>query len=338
MIRNRTIDIAKGLATLMVLIHHNTVIDKSNYLLSSYTMFFMPVFFVCYGYVYDDSKRSKKDAIGKRSRDLLYPYVIYQVIYSIYAIISERGWGDGPVKLIGMLYGRERILVSEPANIFYRIGNGPSWFLLTMFLSTIVLILLYNKYQKHPMTTVTLLIAGTILLCRLPILLPWGLDVALCGTIFMLWGKEIHNRNLVENNNAILGIIIYMLAWYLNLKIFNGECDMSSRYFGGVLFGEIIFCVLGCISSLGGLIIAHALDHSRLGYLLSEIGKKSIYIYILHALVFKIISNHLAIGIDIKKYQLVILVVECLAAVILGVYISNIWEKFKMVKEKFEIR
>lgn len=35
----------------------------------------------------------KKDTISKRSRDLLYPYVIYQVIYSIYAIISERGWG-----------------------------------------------------------------------------------------------------------------------------------------------------------------------------------------------------------------------------------------------------
>lgn len=250
----------------------------------------------------------------------------------------DGGGGGWIVKLIGMLYGRERILVSEPANIFYRIGNGPSWFLLTMFLSTIVLILLYNNYQKHPMITITLLIAGTILLCRLPILLPWGLDVALCGTIFILWGKEIHNRKIVENNTVILGIIIYMIAWYLNLKIFNGECDMSSRYFGGVLFGEVIFCALGCISAVGGLIIAHALDHSRLGDLLSEIGRNSIYIYMLHTLVFKIISDHLAIRIDIKKYQLVILVVECMAAVILGVYISIIWEKFKMAKEKFEIR
>ena len=71
-------DIAKGIAILMVMALHCLTIEKKYYMIMAGLVgFLMPFFFFMSGYNYHPGKRSFKENVMKRTKQVVPPFLIY---------------------------------------------------------------------------------------------------------------------------------------------------------------------------------------------------------------------------------------------------------------------
>ena len=74
--RNRSLDLAKGIAIVLVVIGH--CYSRENYIIQFIYAFHMPFFFIASGMLYADKwKDSMQFNLQKTARRLLVPYVVF---------------------------------------------------------------------------------------------------------------------------------------------------------------------------------------------------------------------------------------------------------------------
>lgn len=337
--RIQWLDNLKGLAILLVMISHGCGIPVVGpYLYACY----MPAFFIVSGYTF--SWKNHVDTLawikGKAKR-MLIPYVIYGII-SVTAydclklLISGIDLRDVLVDYIGVLYSRHHVFENAADEFALMSGvNAPLWFLTGMFVAWLLFILLYkaNSIGRIIMLSLYLVVSGAMM--YLPILLPWSIDTAFVGAIFIFVGYKIKESNIQIHNKPKLAIVVaFFVLIYILLVHFNGFTNMSIRIYGDKgIFSLPIFMVIGVMGTFLYAFICVLCEKTIIGKFLGFLGKNTITILGTHMFVF--VAVNMVFGIlnfDISIY--VVGVIQLVASLVSVFIIKKI---FLAVEKKIPI-
>ena len=178
--------------------------------------------------------------------------------------------------ILGVLYSRWCIYPLGNDNNIYllRSGNGPLWFLTSMYISYI-LFWIIQKSSK-PFLFVSCSIVITYLLSFLPILLPWSIDTAFLMVIFIYFGVIIREKRL------LLMINLRWLSWltilYIAFLYICGNINLSVRIYGRSLMIMLPAALLGSILLMK---ISCYIEKTIIGTFISMIGRHSLSIFCL---------------------------------------------------------
>lgn len=257
------IDIAKGIGIILVICSH--VYSPLMYWANPC---YIPLFFVVSGYC-----TIRPIILKKKFKKLIIPYVLFTFI------LLAINFDYKPVNLLGAIYSRWCLFpYGTDGNIYFlRSGNGPLWFLTSMF-SSFCLYKYINKFD-NVLIYLLLCIVLTYALSFLPILLPWSLDTMFLMTIFIFAGSYIRQSDILYKTSMLqlsILIIIYIIS------VFQcGWVNLSVRVYGNsllyLLFGAIIGSFI--LIKLSMLIERYL---SLVGGLLSALGNQSLSIFCIH--------------------------------------------------------
>ena len=135
-----------------------------------------------------------KTFLVKRFKRLLVPYIFYGLslnfLLFVYlylknnisaSLISER--------ITGLLYSRYSLLpLGTEDNIYFLGICSPMWFLTALFVASVLAIPFFYANSKQEKLLICFYAAVTFLLNGVPILLPWSLDTAFIGALFINFG------------------------------------------------------------------------------------------------------------------------------------------------------
>lgn len=234
MIRNRPIDICKGIAILAMIIGHCNFpympLPQS---------FHMPLFFIVAGYFY--KQKNIKDAITKDFDRLVAPYAVFAAIYVLKFTITKSMNGEGAI-VVDCL--KNAIWAGGPqyeSNVIFSSMHaiGAIWFLPAMFwCKTIYNIISRNVTKK--ITQIIILAAlslVSIYLFNNVINLPFGLLTGCSALMFYGIGHLAQSINLNKINPLmIFGLILSWICAFVFSYMNMVECrydHLPLNYIGG---------------------------------------------------------------------------------------------------------
>ena len=199
------------------------------------------------------------------------PYVLFTVTLMIIYLDFKL------VNFVGSAYSRWCLYPygTKPNIFFFRIGNGPLWFLTSMFVSFI----LYKPIQTSstPWLYVFFYLVATYLLSFLPILLPWSADTAFLMAVFIFIGSYIREKKLLDKLS--IPVLLGLALIYCLFTMLCGNINLSVRLYGTSLF---LFFPTAVIGSLLLMRFSILIDSTLIGHLLQRIGCHSLPIFCLH--------------------------------------------------------
>lgn len=291
--RNSTIDIAKGIGILTVVLCHNWILyDHRGELSRVVFSFHMPLFFFISG-LFFKANQPFKELIISKANALLKPFFVVLFLVTIANYIFEPSTN----------------LTKEILGIFYASGCTitwtPLWFLSHLF-SIFIFAWLINKYllgnlKNNILKAVILLLMlffGVHYIdffwnmpikaflfkdlinstCRETIGLPFNLDIILVTSTFFIAGHLLAKKIFEFKFNfllTILALILFITLHYL----FNQTVELNARE-----YGNFLICALQIIT---GIYLVFALSSlcARFAWLnrcLSYLGVGSMFILIFH--------------------------------------------------------
>lgn len=239
--RDATVDVAKGIGIIFVIIGHlNHFFQYEDLIPTVIYSFHMPLFIILSGYVFSyHSEVSSKEYCYKRFRQIIKPYFVFAAITYIYNYV-RMGEEDAD-GIYGIFIGNG-------------IGNHLSfnialWFLPMLFLCNIVFwfIIRVSRYIKGKMWiswTVAIILSlflsgeGYFLIMRQK-RLPWGIETALFSQVFMLLGyvfKVLNKRYSIDSKCKKVSICLVPIItaiWWIGMRN-NGRVDMNAGHYGNI--------------------------------------------------------------------------------------------------------
>lgn len=320
------IDAAKGLAILLVLMSH---LGISIPVIGSYlTPFRMPLYFIITGYFISNSIDLRK-FIMKRTKRLLIPYFFYGIL--INCIIFFSVWLKDKLtiqilvdKFIGLLYSRYCLFpLGTDGNIYYLSTFAPAWFLTALFMASILFIPFLYLRSKQIKWLILLYFVISFLMNRLPILLPWSLDTAFIGAVFIFVGYNLQQQHKSPpNEHKCLLWLIVALGIYILLVKYNSGINMSVRVYGRHFLGPIIFFVIGVLGSFIYFYLLKRLENTFIVRVFARLGNYTVSLLCTHAFVYYCVRKLQAIvNFDDKFYSLIAFI----AALCVGIIIKNLF-------------
>ena len=216
----------------------------------------------------------------RRIRRLITPYCLYGLFFILLDqfFTGFSTWDSG---IYGILYSRYCFYrMGTPDNILLlgNCSNGSLW-LLTCLLSSYVLLYAIGKITRleGQLTCILLFVLVAALWTYCPVLLPWSLDTAFVGAIFLWIGKKLHRIPLDPLYiccAAVLYLIIFpFLVRTCNLSIGEygqyGALSLPFYLLSGVLY---TYVCIGICKRLRGLLLR----------VLASIGRYSITLMAVH--------------------------------------------------------
>ena len=295
--RIKYLDIAKGISLLLVMISHSCGMPFGE---KYFTAFYIQIFFILSGITY--TRRTVKENIIRRIKGVIIPYIIYTIIViALNILLGNLKKSEDMVNVvIGSLYSRYCLypINYSGENIYFlQIGNSPMWFLTAMFVSSCIF---YFTVERVSVRNKSLYIYGlgliviTILLDKLPILLPWSVDTASLGAFFMLIGYYGKRYYFQKTNYKWL---IFSLVLYIACCYFNEGINLSIREYGNYGgISVIAVCIIGIIGSLLCINISKMIERVFVIREIFEfIGTNTILILALHVSIFAVFDRVLTL-------------------------------------------
>lgn len=231
------IDFAKGIGIYLLVLGHMPSLPSlfTNWIYS----FHMPLFFFLSGYVFKES-RSYKETIKKSFKNLIVPYLCYDLIFLLADILF---WGI-----------RSKIVQEDISNIKCGQGScGVIWFLLAMFWVQLIFGLLSRINVEWVKNSIIVLLV--ILGYSLSLLLQhelYKIVTAMVALGFFTIGNYIKKVNFnCRANSLFLFIIMLSTSVFLSVlsyKLYGTRIEMS-----GAIYNNIIITY---INALAGIFIA----------------------------------------------------------------------------------
>lgn len=285
--RNASLDIAKGIGILLVVLGHCPYVwnPVKQWLYS----FHMPLFFMISGLLWDKASHEKRGFLNasfvvKKLQRLMIPCYIWALLYFAVNCIKARSFSF--LKVAYLLYGSQAG--------FSKAGSLSSlWFFPCMFLTVCAFEGIQGLLIKRNVNQVVLLIlaffsaVASVFLPRLPQGYPWCLDVSFAALAFMILGyliKDSFSSVLRKRGYAItvclLGFLLLTLTFRFNLsKISINNADLAGRYFGNpLLYYFDAFCGSLFVLSLSDMLK----NAGKAGSLLAAFGRHTIPILVIH--------------------------------------------------------
>ncbi|RYE55327.1 MAG: acyltransferase [Sphingobacteriales bacterium] len=273
------IDYARGLAILLVVYRHSVIgIQRSGstvpsiifYLQEFVYNFRMPVFFLLSGFFLSFSlkKYSVPKLISKKAKTLLYPYILWSIILITLQIIMSRY--TNTVRTIRDY----QFILTQPRQVDHM------WYLLALFNTSALFLLLYNWLGKLPLVHVAVAIMlhfSCFLfqdysffsdLCYYYIYLVLG--VVLAGVLIRM--ESSSKRKLTH---ALIVVVPFFILGQF-LWLYNQPETITLT---------VPFLMITLIACAFFYLICKIFYSSGWGLWLTEIGRNSLQIYILHILI-----------------------------------------------------
>ncbi|MDU1279228.1 MAG: acyltransferase family protein [Clostridium sp.] len=282
------IDICKGLGIMLVVLGHLSVPTPiQKYILSVN----MPLFFFLSGYTFNNSNNINI-FLKKKFKTLVIPYLIFAMSTYLFWVIIERRIGIGSnVSILKPLIG---ILYANNVNN-WMIFDGVLWFIVTLFCTEVIFYFILKKINinKVKWLLITFSIIGYLDSLYGKIRLPFGLNIAITGVVFLGIGYLAKQSNVIEKIKYSTRVKITTISFLITLLIsqMNNVIKMYDNYYGNYFY----FYVASICGIITWTNVSYMINNNKL---LSYIGKNTFLILALHPkfiqalnLIFKKILN-----------------------------------------------
>ncbi len=273
--RKDYMDIAKGIALLMVLwAHFNFHFNIIN--VDIINGFHMPIFFFISGY-FLSNKYNIFIFIKRRFKQLIIPYFLGVVLKIIFTILLN--YLDGSIPNIKTL-----ILGGLTGN-----GAGVYWFLLALFLGSVVMYLyIENKY----FLLIGIIFAYIGITTKSLVVLPFRIQPALFSCFYLALGYECRKRNVFENKPKVCSLLLCLIMYFFSLKYHIALSVVNTYVTHGLLSIIASLCVVYFViylsKGLGGVKCKLNLGNKIISFL-KWLGFNSLIVYFIHALEMNVI-------------------------------------------------
>lgn len=333
--KNKTIQIMRGLAIIIVLIRHaiaqiNTdiVLDITKEII---ICFHMPVFFVIAGYLFQNGinkyiQNGKLNFIFKKAKHLLVPYAFWtillwigvQVACSISPSILNRmiTIGFAPMNIGDLIYGLFTYQIYYTEHL---------WFLYVLFLLFVINIITVKKGDAP----ISILIWCLIGIATLYTNLPHIIERTMLWGIFFSFGRFVKSSKYSTKIGGGLQSI-----WILLIFLMTSAIYVTGLYFeiNGTIF-TLLMQINKYFVGFSGVGVVYVLSitikNTRIGKVLNSVGDYSFDIYLMHNPYFVALSalvlNQI---IGLSAYVVVIM------ATLLGILLPMLISRFVIRKSK----
>ena len=265
--RNRTIDIARGIGILSIIVGHFGI----SYVTRVVYTYHIPLFYLFTGYFL--KREELVPFIRKKARGLLVPYLVTCIaIIAISEVVSLlQGKGISGEWILRSLYGAGSDYKSPVQPI------GAIWFLWATFWGSILLqVGLRFRSALRIVYILSLFILG--LSTSRVFWLPLSIQAGCCAVLFMYVGYCAKDIRLHKDVEA-LGVAMAALAWISFIHNFQSFYLVRNDFGRGWI--DIMASLCGCYVVV---IVSRLIDRNphKLAEVLSLIGRHSIIILCVH--------------------------------------------------------
>lgn len=283
--RYKYLDAARGIAMMLVIIAHSCGLSK--YLI----YFFIQIFFLLSGYLYRPG-RSYAENIKRKAKRLLIPYFGYNAVLLLFYMATGRTVSETRFSALGIVYSRACLYDTtttawEENVLFFDVANSATWYLTSFFTASLVYYLVIDKCLESRKYLISCFIALTVItmaLAELPVLLPWSVDIAFVGALFMIVGTLLERASFFEEKRSA-GWFFGLLALYVVLVTVNPGLNTSIREYGVYQRWSVPFYIfIGISGSLVCIWIAKLVQETCVGRFLVYVGQNTMILLGFHIL------------------------------------------------------
>lgn len=323
--RNVSIDIAKGIGIILMVVGHSSVPD---YIRHYIYIYHMPLFFIVAGYLFNYEKWKGKifKFSKKKAERLIIPY-LFMSIFIFFPL-----WYVASLKFPQFSTHN----VAKPTNVFMDIFyatfvgdgmafNSPLWFLPCLFVAEMIFFLvlaLVNNNIKRCVVVCTLSLIGYFIKWMN---LPWSIDIALVVLVFLMMGYLI--KDCYMRIRYLPGLLL--ILFFINEV---NSVDVAHRDYGNILY----FYIGGVVGTLATFQVSRFILYNiQWGTkLISYLGRNSMAILMWHGWCLKIISAIAAYMLHLSFFETKVLLWPgiCFCAILLSIVI--LWVK-NIIKNRF---
>ena len=274
--RYQYLDVARGFGLLLVIISHSC--GLSRFLINYY----IPLFFVVSGYIYKEG-RSYKENIEHKAKRLLIPYFGYSAVLLAVYVLMGITLAETKASAFGILYSRyclyDTTVVKD--NVY-------------LFAASLVYHLVIDRClsdRKFLIGTLIVLTAITMALADIPVLLPWSIDLACVGTIFMIAGTLLGRAQFFEKKWNI-PLIAAVFVIYILTSCLDPGINMSIREYG--IYGAFsvpFFIIVGLTGSLLCIWFGKLIENTAPGRFIAYVGKNTIFLLAFHIFALEVVER-----------------------------------------------
>lgn len=327
--RKRWIDYARAMGIILVVAGHTY---QDNIVVDWLYSFHMPLFFLLSGITIKriNNKVDFVEFTKRRIVMLLVPYLGYSVLNFLYNCLQvsilhkDINLWKNILGIIVQLRGSE-----------YSLGV---WFLPLLFLGEEIIALIMFACKKRIIyeyiMVMALTIGGYLYNYYCGSILPWGIDVIHVVVLFLFIGTQLGMkfdytlRKKVGNIYMFLSMVLAVncLTAYMNYKLINANVDLYTETFGNYPL-YIIAAISGVVFVLGISVLMNNLNSRVLSY----VGKNTLHIYGMHALIIGVLKKVLESKVNaLSGNEMIIIVifmtVVTLLACLLAIFtMKKVW-------------
>lgn len=282
--RNKTLDFAKGIAIILMVIRH--CYSKENFVLTLIYGFHMPLFFMISGIIYREkiyANEQYRFRVPKIVLRYMKPYYIYCVLFSAFVLALR------------VLGGRVDVL-AECANYLWKIfslqGISSLWYLPCLLLAELIFICVYRlrRILLLPVGICAYLIALLIPVDGILVVL-WrsfiGLGFLVFGFYIPPTVEKIKEKVSISNSLvAFTGACVFVL--YLIVALKNGMVTLVELRFNNSLLYSVS-AVLGSILLLLLSWLVESNVRARWTENIAYLGRKTLFVLTIHLFLIEII-------------------------------------------------
>jgi uncharacterized membrane protein YcfT len=278
------VDYARGMAIILVVYRHTMVgLERSGTDVPSFLFNIqeflvnvrMPVFFVLSGIFLGRSllKRSAGYLVSKKAKTLLYPYLLWTVILiTVQIMLSD--YTNSKRTVHDYLY-----IITQPRNLDHM------WYLLALFNTSLVMILLMRRLVKSPAIHLGIALV-------LHYLHYWVGEYSLLSDLlyyYIFLAVGVHLSSLVQEYDNKGSFYIVRLLLLTSPFFIAGQLfwlnNINDNYVPDAPWYTLPFLAVILIACIMFYCVCRLLYNAGVAKWLNTVGKGSLYIYILHILI-----------------------------------------------------
>jgi acyltransferase len=282
------IDTLRAIAIIFVVVGHTPGIQHYEAVVKYIYSFHIPLFFLISGVLFNPkvTESGYVPFLRDQVRALLIPYFAWGLLTYLPWVIISRHHGSypdlSPLKpLIGLLYGT--------GSGTWLIHNGALWFLPCLFATRLLFFTAFKTFDRAalPWPIALMALAGFAAPGVIPFPVPWGVDVALVAVGFFATGFVLRDRLLSfpALSLATLGcFLVLSAAGQIASLSANERISMAERAYGN----PFLFISAAFLGIAFWFAVAKSVRPSAL---MTKLGEASILIFVLHTLVFNVVTG-----------------------------------------------
>ncbi len=315
MTRLNWVDNTKAIAIYLVVLGHSIGLDTSirHFIYS----FHLPIFLVISGFLLSKkiNKLTFNTFVSKQIKNLIKLYFLFSfisiILFGFISILKNK-----PFNIVDLAYGT--LYGTHGVEKLLGHGNDPLWYL-PFFVGSLFIFYFSLKLPKS---------LGVIVVAALALFsvnyhgirLPWSLDVAGVGVLFLLIGSEINKYyekiNIIFSSKLSLYLIPIIGVGLFYLTLLNGSTNINRVLFGDSIGLYFLNAIIGC------WLVITVSHNIKITKTIELISTHTLIIFSIHLYFLKTLG--FVTSIDNNSIRNLLIMFLCLIVVVLCAQISRL--------------